>query len=228
MTVRRNITMSCEALCSCTTLDNMNPHPGRRSPLLSVPSSLDLLAISFMLSQWQFLSQISFFFPSETQPANCRNHLSGFKLSPLAFSSPILPFPLISSSTSLLGFHLRVITQFHILISTLRRCQFSHTPPQNPSYSYSPLLPFFPLVPTQLLPCLFIPSFHSSVPNPLFYFPPQVPFTISLPIRFPTATSQAHRPCPSKPLSFFFFLTWYESMCWCTLTRMCLACQSTR
>lgn len=146
MAVSRNVTMPFEARCSCTILNNVKLHPGRCS-FFCWSLLLIFLPIPFMLPQWQFLMQIPFLFPSKTQTANCRNYLSSFNLSPLGFSSPILTFLLISSSTSLPGFPLCVIPQFHTLIFSLRQHQFSHTPPQNLSYSHSPLLLSFPLIP---------------------------------------------------------------------------------
>lgn len=48
---------------------------------------LIILPITFMFSQSHFLTQIPFFLPSETQPANCRNRIGGF----LPKSSWLLP-----------------------------------------------------------------------------------------------------------------------------------------
>lgn len=103
--------------------------------------------------------------------------------------------------------------QFHILISTLNVSSVTLLLKNVPIFTllfFSPFLWF----PDFIL--LFIPSFNSSVSNPLFYFPPWLPFMISLPIQFPVSTSQPHCPCPCRPLSFFFSLTQYKSLCWCT------------
>lgn len=152
--------MSIEAL----QLYKEKLQPGRCSIFCWSLLILIALPIAFVF-QGQFLTQIPFFFPSETQPANCRNHLRGFYLSPLGFSSPTLSFPLISSSTSVLGSHLCVISQLHILISILRQLPVCHISPQNLFYSYYHLISFG----SQISSCPFILSFPSYVPNPPFF-----------------------------------------------------------
>lgn len=66
--------MSFEAL----QLYKVKLQPGRHSIFCWALHILIVLPITYMFSQSQFLTQIPFFFPSETQPANFRNHLRGF------------------------------------------------------------------------------------------------------------------------------------------------------
>lgn len=124
MAVWRNRTMFFEAL----QMYKVKLQPVRCSIFCWALLILIILLITFMFSQGQFSTQIPLFFPSKTQPANCRNYLRGFipKSSWLLPSHTAIPTHFLFHLCSWIS-GLSHITILHLNLYTETAASLSHT-----------------------------------------------------------------------------------------------------
>lgn len=167
MAVRRNVTMSFEALCSCTILHKVKLQPRRCSFICWYLLLLILLPITFMLSQCQFLTQI--FPPTETQPANCRNHLTVLTSVLLATPLPYCHFHTFSVPPLFSDFTFKSYTN-----STPSSLLWGNVS------SVTLLLKIFPII-TLLLSLHLVSKFHLAHSSPVFTHLFLIIFFTSLP-----------------------------------------------